>query len=129
VSANHLDLANPCVTCGACCALFRVSFHWSEADAATGGRTPTELSVRVTPHRVAMRGTEKVPIRCVALEGEIGKRVRCTIYPTRPSPCREFRTSWVHGPRSERCERARAAYGLPPLEQPSLPSAGVPANR
>jgi Fe-S-cluster containining protein len=79
VNANDPDLENPCVTCGACCALFRVSFHWSEADAGTGGRTPAELSVRVTPHRVAMRGTEKVPIRCIALEGEIGKRVGCTI--------------------------------------------------
>ncbi|EEX7666747.1 YkgJ family cysteine cluster protein, partial [Escherichia coli] len=23
---------NPCMTCGACCAFFRVSFYWAEAD-------------------------------------------------------------------------------------------------
>ncbi|MBB8903342.1 YkgJ family cysteine cluster protein, partial [Escherichia coli] len=22
---------NPCITCGACCAFFRVSFYWAEA--------------------------------------------------------------------------------------------------
>ncbi|RBD09468.1 YkgJ family cysteine cluster protein, partial [Xanthomonas oryzae pv. oryzae] len=27
-------MAHPCLTCGACCAYFRVSFHWSEADPA-----------------------------------------------------------------------------------------------
>ena len=107
--------ANPCPECGACCAHFRVSFYWSEADSAAGGVTPADLSVKVTAHRAAMRGTETIPARCVALEGEIGKRVRCAIYPLRPSPCREFRASWIDGPRSERCERARAAHGLPPL--------------
>ncbi|RBD00840.1 YkgJ family cysteine cluster protein, partial [Xanthomonas oryzae pv. oryzae] len=29
-------MAHPCLTCGACCAYFRVSFHWSEADPALG---------------------------------------------------------------------------------------------
>jgi hypothetical protein len=28
---------NPCVSCGACCAHFRVSFYWAEADDAPGG--------------------------------------------------------------------------------------------
>ena len=27
---------HPCLTCGACCAHFRVSFHWSEADPDQG---------------------------------------------------------------------------------------------
>ena len=112
------DARNPCLDCGACCAHFRVSFYWSEADPAAGGDTPAELSVKVAPFLAAMRGTENVPPRCAALEGEIGKRVRCTIHPLRPSPCRDFRASWVDGPRSERCDRARAAHGLPPLEPP-----------
>lgn len=116
--ANGPVAENPCLGCGACCAQFRVSFYWSEADSAVGGRTPAELSVRLSPHRVAMLGTEKHPPRCAALEGEIGNRVCCTIYATRPSPCREFRASWVDGGRSERCDQARAAHGLPPLEQP-----------
>ncbi|HBP8873638.1 TPA: YkgJ family cysteine cluster protein, partial [Escherichia coli] len=25
---------NPCMRCGACCAFFRVSFYWAEADDA-----------------------------------------------------------------------------------------------
>jgi len=116
VTANAPDARNPCLGCGACCAHFRVSFYWSEADSAAGGVTPADLSVKLTPFLSAMRGTEKLPPRCAALEGEIGARVRCTIYSQRPSPCRDFRASWVEGPRSERCDRARAAHGLPPLE-------------
>ena len=26
---------NPCMTCGACCAFFRVSFYWAEANGET----------------------------------------------------------------------------------------------
>ena len=110
---------NPCLDCGACCAYFRNSFYWSEADPSAGGLTPPELTVKLTPYRAVMRGTEQVPPRCVALEGEIGKKVRCVIHPLRPSPCREFHASWIDGVHNERCDRARAAHGLPPLEPPS----------
>ena len=37
--------ANPCESCGACCAQFRVSFYWSESDAHPGGRVPASLTV------------------------------------------------------------------------------------
>ena len=37
-------VSHPCLTCGACCAFFRVSFHWSEADPALGGQVPFELT-------------------------------------------------------------------------------------
>lgn len=111
-------MLNPCITCGACCAHFRVSFHWSEAERFLGGETPPELTTQVAPHRLAMRGTTGRPPRCVALEGEIGADVRCRIYAQRPSPCREFEASWVNGVHSERCDAARAAHGLPPLEPP-----------
>jgi Fe-S-cluster containining protein len=107
--------ANPCLTCGACCAHFRVSFYWGEADPAAGGVTPAELTTKLTPHHAVMRGTEHSPPRCIALDGTIGGNVRCTIHPRRPSPCRELTASWVDGVRSERCDRARAAHGLPPL--------------
>ena len=111
-------MSNPCLTCGACCAFYRVSFHWSETERFLGGATPSELTQRVTPHRAAMRGTQSAPPRCVALCGDIGKDVRCTVYEQRPSPCREFAASWADGRRSERCDRARAAHGLPPLTPP-----------
>jgi Fe-S-cluster containining protein len=111
-------MPNPCLSCGACCAHYRVSFHWSESERFLGGTTPPELTVRIAPHRVAMRGTCGSAPRCVALDGDIGRTVRCTIYDARPSPCREFKASWSDGHRSERCDRARAAHGLPPLEPP-----------
>ena len=115
---RRVRMTNPCLACGACCAHFRVSFHWSETERFLGGRTPPELTTKVSPHRAAMRGTCGASPRCVALEGEIGRAVRCTIYEVRPSPCREFAASWVDGKRSVRCDEARAAHGLPPLEPP-----------
>lgn len=111
-------MSNPCLTCGACCAYFRASFYWSEADPAAGGRTPPDLATKLTPYHAVMRGTEIAPPRCVALQGTIGERVQCAIYDARPSPCRELQASWVDGARNERCDRARAAHGLPPLSPP-----------
>jgi Fe-S-cluster containining protein len=111
-------MSNPCMTCGACCAFFRVSFYWSEADASAGGQTPPHFTAKVSPYTTLMRGTERTPPRCVALHGTIGESVRCVIHPLRPSPCREFRASWVDGLHNERCDRARAAHGLPPLSPP-----------
>lgn len=65
-----------------------------------------------------MRGTDRKPPRCIALAGRIGESVGCTIYEQRASPCREFQASWVDGVHNERCDRARAAHGLPPLAPP-----------
>jgi len=113
-------MPNPCLECGACCAFYRVSFHWSESERFLGGRTPSELTVKIAPHRTAMRGTEGERPRCVALGGEIGTAVACSIYDDRPSPCREFEASWSDGAPNERCDKARAAHGLPPLEPPAL---------
>lgn len=110
-----------CTNCGACCACFRVAFHWSEP-------VPAELTVKIDPHRLAMRGTEGAqPIRCVALQGEVGRVVLCTVYEQRPSPCRELMPDGQDGVANEQCRRARAQFGLPPLElsQLSSPDAGL----
>lgn len=104
-----------CLHCGACCAYFRVSFHWSEADPEQGGEVPPALILPIDPYRVAMRGTEARPARCSALQGEIGSCVSCSVYAQRPSPCRDFSVSWANGAPNERCDQARAAWGLPPL--------------
>jgi len=112
-------MSNPCLLCGACCAWFRASFHWLETSDAPGGLTPAELTLPVSKHLVAMRGTDRKPPRCVALDGEIGVSVRCSIYPRRASPCSNFQASWVEGVHNERCDRARAAHGLPPLPPPA----------
>ncbi|PYC24704.1 YkgJ family cysteine cluster protein [Pseudomonas alcaligenes] len=112
--------ANPCIACGACCAHFRVSFFWGECQSA-GGSVPDQLVEQIGPHHVAMLGTTAKPTRCVGLLGEVGGATRCTLYEQRSSPCREFTASWADGQHNPRCDAARAAYGLPPLEPPLMP--------
>jgi uncharacterized protein len=107
--------SHPCQTCGACCASYRVAFHWSEAAPDLGGNTPPELTVPLDPHRVAMRGTLVEPIRCSALHGTPGAVASCTIYAMRPSPCRDLQASWEHGRPDAQCDRARQRHGLAPL--------------
>jgi len=95
-----------CQRCGACCAYFRVSFYWGEADDAPGGTVPVALTRPVNAHLRCMAGTERKPARCVALAGEIGREVACTIYAQRSSSCQELQ------PGDEKCLRARAAHSL-----------------
>jgi Fe-S-cluster containining protein len=93
-----------------------VAFHWSEAAPHAPEGPDEAMTVKVRPFEVAMRGTEGGPApRCVALEGEVGRAVGCTIYARRPSPCRALQASWEHGEPSPQCDRARARHGLPPL--------------
>ncbi|MEE1926037.1 YkgJ family cysteine cluster protein [Pseudomonas sp. 148P] len=106
---------HPCLSCGACCAHFRVSFFWGECTSA-GGCVPDDLVVQISPSRVAMIGTDAKPTRCISLSGEVGKAVACTMYEQRSSPCREFDASWENGEHNPRCDDARAAHGLPPLQ-------------
>lgn len=114
-------VANPCQQCGACCAQFRVSFYWSEADPLAGGTVPAELTEPLTPYRSAMRGTLTAPVRCVGLDGAVGAAVCCTIYDRRPSPCREVEPWDETGQPDAKCIKARAAHGLPPLAPRSQP--------
>lgn len=72
---------NPCMTCGACCAYFRVSFYWAEADDA-GGLVPSALTEPLTPFLRCMSGTNQRQSRCAALSGDIGDAVHCTIMKT-----------------------------------------------
>ncbi len=101
-------MSNPCTTCGACCASFRVDFSVMETQ-VEGGSVPDGLAVEVTAHTARMRGTDHSPPRCAALTGELGERVACGIYEWRPSPCREFEAG------SDACQRARQRRGLAAL--------------
>jgi uncharacterized protein len=112
-------MSHPCLHCGACCAAFRVAFHWAEAEASLGGTVPPAAAVRWDAHRLALRGTDRREPHCEQLVGRVGETVHCAIYPQRPSPCRELRASWEDGTRSEQCDRARSRYGLPPLNPES----------
>ena len=107
-------MSNPCITCGACCASFRVDFSVHELD-SEGGRVPAGLAMPVTGTLCRMRGTDHASPRCAALSGRIGERAVCGIYEWRPSPCREFGALAPLGIGDEACTRARARHGLPPL--------------
>lgn len=96
--ARMMPAAFDCQDCGACCAY---SADWpvliGEGDGA-------ELPARfVDRARGAMRCEDD---RCLALAGEIGQRVRCTVYAYRPLVCRELQAG------DEDCLRARARHGL-----------------
>jgi Fe-S-cluster containining protein len=107
---------NPCLSCGACCALFKVVFDQSETDQYRGVGVPVEYTVKVDQTRCAMRGTETRNKRCEALEGRVTCGVRCAIYNHRPSCCRDFRAGWEKDIINPICNRARTAYGLQPFD-------------
>ena len=102
-----------CITCGACCAFFRVSFYWAE-----GEQIPEQMVAPLTPVYSCMQGTNQKNPRCVALDGEIGKSVGCSIYPLRSSSCKEVQAG------DSQCNKARAAHNLIPLIEvnPEIPS-------
>lgn len=100
-------MTHPCLSCGACCATFRVDFC-TEERSDHGGPVPHGLTVDVLPGISRMRGTDHNAPRCAALTGVVGTQAACGIYEWRPSPCREF------APGSDSCERARMRRGLAP---------------
>jgi len=99
---------NPCFGCGCCCRHFRVSFYQGEVDTQPGGIVPADLTVPVTPFRVAMKGTEHGHGRCVAQQDD----GRCGIYEQRPSVCREFPVFMEDGSMNPECVRLRRLYGI-----------------
>ena len=110
--ANTADF--DCQRCGACCASYRVSFYWAEADDAPGGTVPVALTRPLSPHTRCMQGTEALPVRCVALQGEVGHAVGCAIYAQRSSTCKGLQ------PGDEQCLRARRWHGLEEARSPSM---------
>jgi Fe-S-cluster containining protein len=108
---------NPCLSCGACCMTYRVSFYWAEADARG---LPPELTEQVTPFYSCMAGTNARQPRCAALQAGEGAAVTCSVYEQRPAPCREVQTG------DERCLRARAHHGFAPLPAQTLAEPSLP---
>ena len=95
-----------CLSCGACCAAFRVDFHPDDLASTDKAGVPESMIHRLMPNLVRMRGTDEAPPRCIALEGEVGTRVRCLIYPDRPGPCRDFAPYAPLGIGDDACDRA-----------------------
>ena len=118
---------NPCLSCGVCCAHFRVSFYWAETDPFLGGQVPVELTENINDRFVCMQGTNCQSPRCIALKGEIGEQVYCSIYDNRPTPCRDYPLWMQDGSINPECQRLRALYGLPPVDPPFNPN-HVPPN-
>lgn len=114
-----------CLNCGACCAFFRVSFYWGEAQSG-GGVVPDALIHPLPPYHACMQGTQASSPRCHALMGDVGQSVRCTIYENRSSTCREFQSSDETYEGNADCDRARAHYGLPPLPRLPIPETDPP---
>lgn len=112
---------NICLSCGACCAFFRVSFYWGEAEPSAGGKVPSALVEEETDFFNNMKGTNQSHPYCVALGGKIGEAVSCAIYKKRSSTCRDFGIHYKNGKLHidpvdfQRCNKARAGWNLPPL--------------
>ena len=70
---------------------------------------PLHFTERISALRSCMAGTNSATPHCVALQGVIGQAVTCTVYPQRPSPCREVE------PGDDKCTRARQRHGLAAL--------------
>ena len=100
------DTDEPCQTCGACCASFRVSFYWAEAEACA---LPAPAVEQVNAVFACMAGTNRKAPRCDALQGVVGRQVSCSLYAQRPSPCREVQ------PGDDKCNSARSRHGLSAL--------------
>ncbi|NOX34322.1 MAG: YkgJ family cysteine cluster protein [Deltaproteobacteria bacterium] len=108
---------SPCKTCGACCAFFCVSFPDNETNAVLKGVVPIEMTSRLNEFKSYMKGTNSHNPRCIALDGQVGFKVKCMIYKNRPSICRDFILSWKNGVGNLLCDRARAVFGLQPFTQ------------
>jgi uncharacterized protein len=103
---TQLVTPDSCLNCGACCAHFRVSFYWAE-----GLNLPEHYTEPVNAVYSCMSGTNQAQPRCIALEGEIGQQVGCSVYAARSSSCQQVQAG------DSQCNKARAAYNLIPLLQ------------
>ncbi len=124
---------SPCTSCGACCAYFHVLFYWREAERSDSRHpVPKEFIEEVDATYRCMKGTStRQKTRCVALKGNVGKRVACSIYDRRPTPCRGFKASYSEGVREPRCDEARRRHGLRPLTRADygdVPSLEIPSE-
>ena len=63
-------MTDPCLSCGACCASFRVDFAVQELEGC-GGRVPAGLAEPITEQLCRMRGSDYRSPRCAALTGKL----------------------------------------------------------
>lgn len=87
-----------CVSCGGCCAW---SETWPVFIGDGDGQGIPEDVIDFEHRRMLSHGN-----RCAALEGQLGRRVSCSVYANRPLVCREFQAG------SEDCLMVRESLGL-----------------
>jgi Fe-S-cluster containining protein len=109
--ATPLDAPIPdCLTCGACCqSLLCVGvrpsdnvdpdLYWDITVETDDGEIVVDRYLRRNEETLA----------CAALGGQVGERVACTIYETRPEMCHHFDAG------SDRCHAIRRAFGIEPF--------------
>lgn len=95
------EQGSPCTTCGACCAY---SFDWPEFSDEDELDGVPESMCDCENGRMKCVGD-----RCVALVGEVGNAVKCSIYSSRPAVCRGFE------PGTNVCGEVRRFFKLAPL--------------
>jgi len=113
---SQVATPDACMSCGACCTYFRVSFYWAEAEPM-----PENMVESLTPVYSCMKGTNQANPRCVALQGEVGQQVSCSIYEARSSSCKEVQIA------DSQCNKARLAHNMIPLtllEEPDAENDG-----
>ena len=101
---SQLPTTDACLSCGACCSYFRVSFYWAE-----GIDMPEDYVEALTPVYSCMKGTNQANPRCIALQGEVGKQVSCGMYEQRSSSCKEVQIA------DAQCNKARIAHKMIPF--------------
>lgn len=103
---SQVATPDACLSCGACCTYFRVSFYWAE-----GLNMPEDHVEPLTSVYSCMKGTNQANPRCIALQGTIGEQVSCGMYEARSSSCKEVQIA------DEQCNKARLAHQMIPLVQ------------
>ncbi|AXY58774.1 MULTISPECIES: YkgJ family cysteine cluster protein [Acinetobacter] len=101
---SQVPTQDACLSCGACCAYFRVSFYWAE-----GMPMPDSYTEPLTAVYSCMKGTNQKNPRCIALNGEVGQAVSCGIYEARSSSCKEVQIA------DAQCNKARRAHNMIPF--------------
>ena len=86
-----------CMKCGACCSAFEVRF--------LGPHSVNEkYYIKINPTVSELKKDSNM--RCCALEGDVGKSVKCSIYEDRPSVCSNFENG------GERCIALRKRLSI-----------------
>jgi Fe-S-cluster containining protein len=101
---SQVPTQDACLSCGACCTFFRVSFYWAE-----GLNMPEHYTEPVSAVYSCMSGTNQPAPRCLALQGTVGQQVSCGIYEARSSSCKEVQIA------DAQCNKARAAHKMIPF--------------